>query len=117
MKLPKVESIPEHTVIRAMLVALRKGMEQNSFELRNVEAMIVEAKSVGNIDKMQMSMNGAALMAKTTRDSVNAGLMLIDKLEAGLDENEKQRDRIVALEAEIGQLKEKREEISIGCLN
>lgn len=103
-------SADQHVVPRAMLTALRKKMEQNSWELRKVEAMISEARLKGPLDQMQMSMNGAALMAKTTRDACDAGLMLIGKLFDGLEENEKQRARIEELEAQLNHP-------VIGCLN
>lgn len=92
-----------HLIIKATLKQLLKRAEENSFHLRPFEHAVreAEAKAPGKLDKMQMNMNllTMASLVKRERESLDAVIMLIQKLEAGLEENQKLRSQLLAMQA------------------
>lgn len=88
-----------HLVIKATLKTLGKALEKNSFDLRQFESALAEARSKGPIEKMQMNMKSVAGLIRITRNAFDATTMLLERTEKGLDENALLRARIVELEA------------------
>jgi hypothetical protein len=90
-----------HLQIKATLTTLEKALAKNSFDLRQFEAVIAEARAKGRLDQMQVNAKSVAGLVQITRNSFDATTMLLDRCRRGLADNEAQRDRIIALEAEL----------------
>lgn len=90
-----------HLQIKATLTTLEKALAKNSFDLRQFEAVILDARAKARLDQMQMNAKSVAGLVQITRNAFDATTMLLDRCRKGLDENEKQRDRIAELEAQI----------------